>query len=371
MRRPDLLIGLIFVIVFFNSIWLVDGSDQAFADGKMAHQLILSLYLDESGRCLVTGYVEDPSSLPFLNSSEYSYEDESRQLYAITNALTSKSADSWSVSFESEGIYDEYRLIFYLPANSKLSRVEPSQGLEYLVYAANNSVIAEVHGHDVSDPVIDIGYSLQLAETAAAKEDALNAANAGGDAGGFSLRPYLTVYLAVALLLLLLAGLWLFLNSYRRRSKSVGHGQGLAAYGILRDLLTSGSADSEHNIESHPARALDDDIDATSGMNECPVEFRQNKAGNAAVRACSEASISAVMATLTDKERSILKLLRQRGGRMLQRDISYETDISKSSLSGILTSMEKRKLINKREEGRTNIIELSEQFKNNIEQYQE
>ena len=77
--------------------------------------------------------------------------------------------------------------------------------------------------------------------------------------------------------------------------------------------------------------------------------------------------ISAVMDTLTDKERSILKALLQRGGTMTQTEIRYEVDISKSSLSGILTSMEKRKIITKQEKGRTNVIELSERFLNTQE----
>ena len=96
MRRPDLLIGLILVFVFFNSIiFSAATSIQSAEDDSIPNQLILSVYVDEGGRCLITGYVEDPESLPFLNSSEYSIDDESRQLYAITNALTSKSADSW------------------------------------------------------------------------------------------------------------------------------------------------------------------------------------------------------------------------------------------------------------------------------------
>ena len=99
---------------------------------------------------MINGYVDDPGSLAFLNSSEYTYEDDSRQLYAITNALTSKSGDNWKLSFKSEGSYDEYRIMFYLPANAKLSGVNSSLGLDYLVYASNRSVIAEVQGHDIT-----------------------------------------------------------------------------------------------------------------------------------------------------------------------------------------------------------------------------
>ena len=97
MQRPDLLIGLILVFVLFNFIWLTAASIQANSDGQISKQLILSLYVDESGRCLITGYIEDPGSLPFLNSSEYTYEEESRQLYAMSLQASMKSTGSSSI----------------------------------------------------------------------------------------------------------------------------------------------------------------------------------------------------------------------------------------------------------------------------------
>jgi len=47
---------------------------------------------------------------------------------------------------------------------------------------------------------------------------------------------------------------------------------------------------------------------------------------------------------------------------MTQADLRYETEIPKSSLTGILRTLERRKIINKKEWGRTNVIELSEWF---------
>ena len=72
--------------------------------------------------------------------------------------------------------------------------------------------------------------------------------------------------------------------------------------------------------------------------------------------------LAAVVYTLTDREQSVLRALLERSGKMTQAEIRYETDISKSSLSGILTSMEKRKIITKKEFGKTNDIEISERF---------
>jgi len=69
-----------------------------------------------------------------------------------------------------------------------------------------------------------------------------------------------------------------------------------------------------------------------------------------------------VMETLTDKEQAIVNALIKHGGEMFQVDIRYETEIPKSSLTAILRSLEKRKLIKKKEWGRTNLIKLSEWF---------
>ena len=69
--------------------------------------------------------------------------------------------------------------------------------------------------------------------------------------------------------------------------------------------------------------------------------------------------MEAVMQTLTARERAVLTTLIEHGGRMTQAEIRYETSTPKSSLTGILISLERRKLITKKEWGRTNIIELS------------
>jgi hypothetical protein len=72
--------------------------------------------------------------------------------------------------------------------------------------------------------------------------------------------------------------------------------------------------------------------------------------------------MEAVMQTLTARERVVMSTLIEHGGRMTQADIRYETGTPKSSLTGILISLERRKLVSKKEWGRTNIIELSDWF---------
>jgi uncharacterized membrane protein len=68
------------------------------------------------------------------------------------------------------------------------------------------------------------------------------------------------------------------------------------------------------------------------------------------------------METLTPRERAVLQALIDRGGRSTQADLRYETRTPKSSLTGIIYSLERRKLITKKEWGRTNVIELSDWF---------
>ncbi len=165
MHRPDFSIGLILVPIFFISITLGAAFSQDGPDESQAlNQLVLNVYVDDGGKSLINGYVENPGSLAFLNSSEYTYEDESRQLYAITDSLTSKSGDSWNMSFKSKGRYDEYRVMFYLPVNAKLRGINCSSGLDYLVNASNKSVTAEVQGHDITNPAVNIDYILLHAE---------------------------------------------------------------------------------------------------------------------------------------------------------------------------------------------------------------
>lgn len=357
MHKPDFSIGLILVSILFISITSgaalsQDGPD----DSQVLDQLVLNVYVDDGGKCLINGYVEDPGSLAFLNSSEYTYEDDSRQLYTITNALTSKSGDNWKVSFDLEDSYDEYRIIFYLPVNAKLSGVNCSQGLDYLVYASNRSVIAEVQGHDITNPAVDINYILLLTEVPEAEADIV--------AGTFVGNSYATLAIFI---LLVGSGLLIFL--LRSWSVSVKPEEYIEPHKDAVAPASSGPgqldlpAPTELHIDSNPpAMPLNEDAEGSSRIPETSEASGLDKKRAGGIELTRE--ISVVMDTLTDKEQSILKGLLQRGGTMTQTEIRYEMDISKSSLSGILTSMEKRKLITKKEKGRTNAIELSERFLN-------
>jgi hypothetical protein len=86
-RRTYLAVVLLFSIAFAIEALPVLGQGTS---SEEASRLILNVYLDGTGKALVTGYAENPDGLPFLNSSQYSYENETSQLYALTNALTRK-----------------------------------------------------------------------------------------------------------------------------------------------------------------------------------------------------------------------------------------------------------------------------------------
>ncbi len=84
------------------------------------------------------------------------------------------------------------------------------------------------------------------------------------------------------------------------------------------------------------------------------------KPGTKEIRITGE--MQKVIDTLSDKEKGIVGLLLRNGGSATQADIRYETGIPKSSLTGIINALKRRRILKKREYGRTNIIELSEWF---------
>ena len=358
MHRLDISIDLVLLPILLILMTIGTASSQDGPDDSEAlNQLILNVYIDDAGRALINGYVDDPGSLAFLNSSEYTFEEDNRQLYAITGALTSKSRDNWTVSFELGGSYEEYQIMLYLPANAKLRRIDCSSGLNCLVSTANESVLAEVRGSDITDPAINIEYLLSLAEMPRAETNIVTGANAGYP------------HTAIAMFILLAAGSGLLIFLLRSRPESVkpagyiNHHERIVAPAAPRPKTLDLPAQIEQNSDAKtPAIPPDEDVEGSSRMPDISEACAPDKKRGVGIELTSE--ISAVMGTLTDKEQSILRALLQRGGMMSQTEIRYEVDISKSSLSGILTSLETRKIITKKEKGRTNVIELSERFLN-------
>ena len=57
-------------------------------------QIALNGYVDSSGKVLLTGYAtsESLSYMSFLNLAQYTYDNDTNQLYAVTDMLTTKKA---------------------------------------------------------------------------------------------------------------------------------------------------------------------------------------------------------------------------------------------------------------------------------------
>jgi uncharacterized membrane protein len=161
---------LYLVLLFIATATPVAGlaSDEysfAFNDtGGYSSQLILDIYLDETGKALVIGYINEPQSLPFLETADYIYENATQQLYALTHALTEKSGDRWTLTFTTTGNYSTYQVVFYLPPKISLGRISCPDQLEYLVSTANESLMVEFHGYEVREgPEVRIAYQQPLA----------------------------------------------------------------------------------------------------------------------------------------------------------------------------------------------------------------
>ena len=293
------LLQLLIVIIAATTpaVGYYNSSDYYAVNESYFKELILNIYIDEAGRAVVTGYVEyeDIDSLTFLKMSEYLYENDTKQLYALTNALTWKYGENWEINFTTCGYYRKYHTIFYLPDSVRLRSVKCSEGLEYFVTVSNESLVIDVHGYEVNNPIITIEYQQPFKET-------------GGEGPSFNFG-YL--YLPI---IITLSALTLVLGISLAKMKVREDARGMEAATVKRA-----------------------EIELTPEMGR-------------------------VMETLTDREQAIVKALIKHSGEMTQADLRYETGIPKSSLTGILRTLERRKIINKKEWGRTNVIELSEWF---------
>ena len=357
-------------------------------NGTYPNNLVLNIYIDDTGRSLVTGFANDISGLPFLITSQYKYDKDTKQLYALTNSLTNKSGDGWEMKFLSMGNYSEYHSIFYLSPSIKISNIFSSPGLNYLVSASNDSFQVDLHGYDIKNPTTIIDYQIPV----------------GGTGGQTRLNTNLAI-LTAFVLGLALASASFILVVYRKKAESsskaflqngaskkrditpLGLDNGLLKEGnnkaqIFNENEDSGSQDfvvieDELPIEIMPQNSTVDPAGLSENLTAAGDELQHFKVdpeiyeanmGNPKKDELFEEGIkitggmSAVMETLNSRERAVLTVLIEHKGLMTQADIRYETRIPKSSLTGIILSLERRKLITKKEEGRTNVIALSEWF---------
>ncbi|VVB70130.1 Uncharacterised protein [uncultured archaeon] len=407
------------------------------ADASYAQKIILNVYLDNTGKALVTGYAENVSGLAFLNSSQYRLENDTHQLYALTDGLTTKVGDLWTLRLNSSGSFDDYRITFFLPSDMRLGKINTSKGLGYLLSASNESMVADVQGYEVVDPRISIQYQQPL--EAGLGTTAVPPPGFPGSAPP-GLLPiiagsYINLnWLLTAVSLLIAIAVLAFFVWHKRiapfksgppaaeisisgsqetaptsaaegpehdKAANPSSGPNTAPIGAPSspEALFTGPADdgvylaesqegipSQEDLAQKPPESLQEGLSSArepldmrseamltptesheSGSEEDLPEVGSVKEGfGTGAAQKNEIAVSsemeAVMQTLTARENAVMKTLIDHGGRMTQADIRYETGTPKSSLTGILISLERRKLITKKEWGRTNIIELSEWF---------
>ena len=124
-----------------------------------AQQLFLNVYVDDtsSNRALVVGNVDHISGLPFLNASDQIHQDNG-QLYAVCDSLLKRDGSGGRLNFPASGHFDEYHAVFYIPGGFKFQEINCTQGLEFFSTTYNGSLVLDVQGYDLNDPVVSLSY---------------------------------------------------------------------------------------------------------------------------------------------------------------------------------------------------------------------
>jgi len=291
-------------------------SEQPTNNGQIIEeQILLNGYVDLSGNVLLTGYAT-PDSLdymPFLNGTNYSFDNNSDQLYAVTDSLTSKKADTWNLNFTLDGYYSDYSITFYLPPGSQITKFDIQPQLNYEVQVKQDSLILSVHGYRIISPWIKVDYQLPPADVQAQQKSQITSAA------------------SILLILLLVAGATFAFYRYKIRKRT-------------GDIKEKEPKDQE--LEIMPETTTIPETETIPVTKNIRITGEMQK----------------VIETLSEKEKSIILLLLRNGGSATQADIRYQVEIPKSSLTGIINALNRKNIIKKREYGRTNIIELSEWF---------
>jgi len=374
-RNPIVCLSFLSIVLIF-----LIGDVCAFdvvTDNASTSQLSLDIYVDSTGKALVTGYAEETGSLSFLKNSQYQYENDTNQLYAISNSLTWKNGENWGISFKDNTSYDKYHITFYLPEDVTLGRVEGSRGLEYSISTSEDSLVVEFYGYGVENPAATVEYQQPLQE--GAENEAIAPPRTSPPAFAFAAILILIVFFAA-----------IAINSKRKKEGSSAQEQSKPVLegatseqvpepetteGPIEELVEepieemiekkiekTGEETTKQMIEEITEPTTRKDADESFEIQE-PIEstFAPLQKEREEIEITRE--MAAVMETLTERERSVVNILIDFQGRTTQAEIRYETGIPKSSLTGIIRSLERRKIVTKKERGRTNVIELSDWFK--------
>jgi DNA-binding HxlR family transcriptional regulator len=254
-------------------------------DEIIENQMIVDIYIAENGRALVTGFVNEEAldSMPFLKNSSYVFNNDSSQMYAVTDSLTSKLGSDWTFNFSIIGYYLGFISFIYLPSETVITGFEIPPDFAYTIGVENSSVVFALEGFQSMSPQVLLFYQQTIPK---------------GTTDVHQEFPWWFIILLGSILTVL------FLILKGKRAEI-----------------------------SHPPNGI-------------KVTLEMQK----------------VMETLSERENSIVRVLFDHGGSATQARIRRETAIAKSSLSGILNTLKRKKIIKKREYGRTNLVELSDWF---------
>jgi uncharacterized membrane protein len=80
-------------------------------------------------------------------------------------------------------------------------------------------------------------------------------------------------------------------------------------------------------------------------------------------RRMNRESLDTVYESLGEDEKKLLEMIRENGGEMLQKDAVAELDYSKAKVSGIVSGLTEKGILDKEKEGRSNKLTISNGFK--------
>ncbi len=75
-----------------------------------------------------------------------------------------------------------------------------------------------------------------------------------------------------------------------------------------------------------------------------------------------KSSIESLYDDLTENQEEVIELLRKNEGEMLQKDVVEATDYSKAKISGVVSELVEKELVEKEKEGRSNKLAISKEY---------
>ncbi|VVB62487.1 Uncharacterised protein [uncultured archaeon] len=396
--------ALLLVLLIFMVVGPVPAENAAVVNSTQKN-LTLNIYLDKEGKAFVDGYVHDVKALSFLKHSQYRYQSNSSHIDAFTDALTHKDGDLWTLKFASSSYlgFDYTHLIFHLPGDVELKNISTSKGLQYFISTSNGTLIVDIHGYGAQDQEVTIKYQ-QPPTVPPAPAGTQNVQNPQfstayppppiplGPAGvqpaqvpGVPIQ-YLqptqaanignsspnNLYLILGLCLLLVLGAASVIIAKKTRLFRQPLASDKAKEPLDIEVLKAPATSSDLRLDkaaetvedSSPVSLTEEDtfaefVDEDSSAESNPLA---QLVGSQPEKIEVSSEMNAIMETLTNNEHVIVQTLIAAGGRMTQAELRHQTEMAKSSLSGILLSLKNRKLINKIEYGHTNVVERSERF---------